>query len=137
MQNRRIIFVINSDTMTMNNVNVDISQNFCVFFRLYLFYNADFLKLLKRFFRRIAALNFVNDINILTYEFNIMNNCRILKKMHAHCETWARRHEIVFASIKYELIYLTKNSRKFDMQIIVRICDVVKQSFNQIRVLRM
>ncbi len=30
-----------------------------------------------------------------------------------------------------------ENSRKFDMQTIVRICDVVKQSFNQIRVLRM
>ncbi len=56
--------------------------------------------------------------------------------MHAHCETWTRRHEIVFASIKYELIHLTRNSRKFDMQTIVRICDVVKQSFSQIRVLR-
>ncbi len=137
MQNRRIILAINSDTTTINNVNVDISQDFFVSFILYLFYNVDFLKLLKRLFRRIAALNFVNNINILTYEFNITSNCRILKKMHAHCETWARRHEIVFASIKYELIHLTGNSRKFDMQTIVRICDVVKQSFNQIHVLRM
>jgi hypothetical protein len=128
MQNRRITFAINSDTTTMNNVNVDISQNSFVFFILYLFYNADLLKLLKRSFRRIAALDFVNDINILTYEFNITNNCRILKKMHAHCETWARRHEVVFASIKYELIHLTRNSKKFDMQTTVRICDVVKQS---------
>jgi hypothetical protein len=59
-----------------------------------------------------------------------------LKEMHAHCETWARRYEIVFASIKYDFIHLTRNSRKFDMQTIVRICDVVKQSFNQIRVLK-
>jgi hypothetical protein len=95
------------------------------------------LKLLKRSFRRVATLNFVNDINILTYEFNMTSNCLILKEMHAHYETWTRRHEIVFASIKYELIHLTKNSRKFDMQTIVRICDVVKQFFNQIRVLRM
>jgi hypothetical protein len=137
MQNRRITFVINSDTTTMNNVNVDISQNSFVFFILYLFYNADLLKLLKRSFRRVATLNFVKDINILTYEFNITSNCRILKKMHAHCETWTRRHEIVFASIKYEFIHLTRNSKKFDMQTIVRICDVVKQSFSQIRVLRM
>ncbi len=137
MQNRRIILVINNDTTIINNVNVDISQNSFVFFILYLFYNADFLKLLKRFLRRVAALNFVNDINILTYEFNLMSNYRILKKMHAHCETWTRRHEIIFASIKYELIHLTKNSRKFDMQTIVRIYDVIKQSFNQIRVLKM
>ncbi len=87
MQNRRITLAINNDTTTMNNVNVDISQSSFVFFILYLFYNADLLKLLKRFFRRVAALNFVNDINILTYEFNITSNCRILKKMHAHCET--------------------------------------------------
>ncbi len=137
MQDRRIILAINNDTTTMSNVNVDISQNSFVFFILYLFYNANLLKSLKRFFRRIAALNFVNDINILTYEFNITSNCRILKKMHAHCETWTRRHEIVFALIKYEFIHLTRNSKKFDMQIIVRICDIVKQSFNQIRVLRM
>jgi hypothetical protein len=136
MQNRRITLAINSDTTTISNVNVDISQSSFVFFILYLFYNADLLKLLKRSFRRVAALNFVNDINLLTYEFSITSNCRILKKMHAHCETWARRHEIVFASIKCELIHLTRNSRKFDMQTIVRICDVVKQSLNQIRVLR-
>jgi hypothetical protein len=136
MQNRRIIFVINSDTTTMSNVNVDISQSSFVFFILYLFYNADLLKLLKRSFRRIATLNFVNDINILTYESSITSNCRILKEMHAHCETWTRRHEVVFASIKYELIHLTRNSKKFDIQTIVRICDVVKQSSNQIRVLR-
>ncbi len=87
MQNRRITFVINSDTTTMSNVNVDISQSFFVSFILYLFYNADLLKLLKRSSRRIATLSFVNDINILTYEFSITSNCRILKKMHAHCET--------------------------------------------------
>jgi hypothetical protein len=137
MQKRRITLVIDNDTTTMSNVNVDISQNSFVSFILYLFYNADFLKLLKRSFRQVAALNFVNEINILTYEINITSNCRILKKMHAHCETWTRRHEIVFASIKYELIHLTRNSKKFDMQTIVRICDVVKRFFNQIRVLRM
>ncbi len=137
MQDRRITLVINSDTTTMNNVIVDISQSFFVSLILYLFYNADLFKLLKRSFRRVAALNFVNDINILTYESSITSNCRILKEMHAHCETWARRHEVVFASIKYELIHLTRNSRKFDMQTFVRICDVVKQSFNQIRVLKM
>jgi hypothetical protein len=71
----------------MNNVNDDLSQDFLISFILYLFYNVDFLKLLKRSFRRVVVLIFVNDINILTYEFNITSNCRVLKKMHAHCET--------------------------------------------------
>jgi hypothetical protein len=105
-------------------------------FILYLFYNVDLLKLWKRSFRRIIVINFVNDINILTYNSNITSNCRVLKKMHAHCETWTRRHDVIFASIKYELIYLTRHSRKFDMQTTIRICDVVKQFSSQIRVLR-
>jgi hypothetical protein len=59
----------------------------------------------------------------------------LLKKMHQHCLLWSRRHEIVFASIQYELIHLTKNSAKFDMQTSIKICDVVKQFFNHVRVL--
>jgi hypothetical protein len=55
--------------------------------------------------------------------------------MHNHCLLWSRRHEIVFTSIKYELIHLMKNIAKFDMQTSIRICDVVKQSFNHVRVL--
>ncbi len=135
MQNRRISLAVNSETTTMSNVNVDISQSSFVFFILYLFYNADLLKLLKRSSRRVVALSFVNDINIFTYDFNTTNNCRVLKKMHAHFETWKRRHEVIFASIKYELIHLAKNPKKFDMQTTVRICDIVKQFTNQIRVL--
>ncbi len=87
MQNRHIIFVINNDITTMNNINVDISQEFFILFILYLFYNVNLLKLLKYSFRRIVALNFVNDINILTYKFNITSNCRVLKKIHVHYET--------------------------------------------------
>jgi hypothetical protein len=127
MQNRHISLVIEDKTTTMNYVNVDISQNSSISLILYLFYNVDFLKLLKRSFRRMIIINFVNNINIFTHDFNIINNFRVLKKMHAHCETWTRRHNVFFALIKYELIYLTKNSKKFDIQIIVRICDVVKQ----------
>jgi hypothetical protein len=59
----------------------------------------------------------------------------LLKKMHDHCLLWNRRHEIVFASIKYELIHLTKNIAKFDMQTSIKICDVVKQFSNHVRVL--
>ncbi len=119
----------------MNNVNVDISQNSFVSLIFYLFYNVNFLKLLKHSSRRVVALNFVNDINIFTYDFNITSNCRVLKKMHAHCETWKSRHEVVFASIEYEFIHFARNSKTFNIQTIVRICDIVKQFINQIRVL--
>jgi hypothetical protein len=93
-----------------------------------MFYNVDFLKPLKWSFRQIIVIDILNYINIFTYDFNITSNDRLLKKMHAYFETWTRRHEIVFASIKYKIIHLTRNTKKFDMQTIVRICDVVKQS---------
>jgi hypothetical protein len=60
----------------------------------------------------------------------------LLKEMHEHCLLWNRRHEIVFASIKYELIHFVKNIAKFDMQTSIKMCDVVKQSTNQIKMLK-
>jgi hypothetical protein len=56
--------------------------------------------------------------------------------MHEHCLLWSRRHEVAFASIKYELIHLARNIAKFDMQTTIKICDVVKLLFSHVRVLR-
>jgi hypothetical protein len=63
----------------------------------------------------MIVIDFVNNINIFIYNISTINNCRLLKKMHEHCLLWNRRHDVIFASIKYELIYLTKNIAKFDM----------------------
>jgi hypothetical protein len=83
----------------------------------------------------MIVIDFVNDINIFIYDINTINNDRLLKKMHEHYLLWSRRHEIVFTSIKYELIHLIKNIAKFDMQTSIKICDVVKQFFNHVSVL--
>jgi hypothetical protein len=134
MQDRRISLIVRTKQTIMNNVNVDISQKSSMSSILYLFYNANLLKLLEQSSRKMIVIDFVNDINILIYDINTINNCRLLKKMHEHCLLWSRRHEIVFASIKYELIHLTRNIAKFDLQTSIKICDVVKQSFNHVRV---
>jgi hypothetical protein len=135
MQDRRINFIVKAKQTIMSNVNVDISQRSSMSSILYLFYNANLLKLLEQSSRKMIVIDFVNDINIFIYDINTINNCRLLKKMHEHCLLWSRRHEVVFASIKYELIHLTRNIAKFDMQTSIKICDVVKQSFNHVRVL--
>jgi hypothetical protein len=135
MQDRKINLIVKAKQTIMNNVNVDISQKSSMSSILYLFYNANLLKLLEQSLRKMIVIDFVNDINIFIYDINTISNCRLLKKMHEHCLLWNRRHEIVFASIKYELIYLTRNIAKFDMQTSIKICDVVKQSFNHVRVL--
>jgi hypothetical protein len=134
LQDKRINFIVKAKQIVIS-VNVDISQKSSMSSILYLFYNANLLKLFEQSSRKMIVIDFVNDINILIYDINTISNCRLLKKMHEHCLLWSRRHEIVFASIKYELIHLTKNIAIFDMQTSIKICDVVKQSFNHVRVL--
>jgi hypothetical protein len=79
----------------------------------------------------------MNDINILIYKTSTKNNCKALKKAHVECELWARRHETRFASIKYELMHLTKNHRRFNMTTIININEVIKKSFISMRMLKM
>jgi hypothetical protein len=135
MQDKRINFIVKTIQIIMNNVNDDILQKSLMLLILYLFYNANLFKLFEQSSRKMIVIDFVNDINIFIYNINTINNCRLLKKIHEHCLLWNRRHEIFFASIKYELIHLTRNIVKFDMQTSIKFCDVVKQSFNHVRVL--
>jgi hypothetical protein len=137
MKDKHITLTIDDDTTFMSRINADISQDSSIFFILYLFYNANILKSLKRSRYRIIVIEFVNDINILTYETSTKNNCRALKKTHVECELWAKRHETRFASIKYELMHLTRNHRRFNMTTIININEVIKKSFISMKVLKM
>ncbi len=135
MQNRCTTLKINEQSSSMNQIKVDISQNFFVSFILYLFYNADILKIFERFKYKITIINFVDDINILTYDTNITSNCRTLKKTHVICELWTRRHDARFASIKYELLHLARNHRRFNMTITINVKNVIRKSTIIVRVL--
>jgi hypothetical protein len=135
MQNKRINLIVKTKQTIMNNVKIDISQKSLMSSILYLFYNANLLKLREQSSRKMIVIDFVNNINIFFYDINTINNYKLLKKMHNHCLLWSCHHEIVFESIKYELIHLTRNIAKFDMQTSIKICDVVKQFFNHVRVL--
>ncbi len=135
MQNRYTTLKVSEQSTLMSQLNVDISQNFFVSFILYLFYNADILKVFERFKYKITIIDFVNDINILTYDINITSNCKALKKIHVICELWTRRHDVRFASIKYELLHLTKNHKRFDMTITINVENVIRKSTIIVRVL--
>ncbi len=126
MKNKHITLIINDDTTFMNKVNADISQNSSISFIFYFFYNANILKSLKRSRYKIIVIEFVNDINILLYEMSTKNNCKALKKIYVECELWARRHETRFASIKYELMHLTRNYRRFNMTTIIKINEIIQ-----------
>jgi hypothetical protein len=135
MQNRCTTLKINEQLTFMNQIKVDISQNFFVSLILYFFYNADILKIFERFKYKITIIDFVNDINILTYDINITSNCKTLKKIHVIWKLWTRRHDVRFVSIKYELLHLTKNHKRFDMTITINVKNVIRKSTIIVRVL--
>jgi hypothetical protein len=83
----------------------------------------------------VKVVSFVNDINLLTYDIFTKQNCRTLKHLHKECETWSRRHDVVFASTKYELVHLARNHRRFNMQVELRIEEIQKSSALYVRVL--
>jgi hypothetical protein len=128
-------FAVNQKMIESFSMQIKISQRFSFFSILYLFYNVDLLKMCNKFETNTRFLEYVDDVNILIYKKSIEKKCRNLERMHKLCEWWAIRHEFVFASIKYELIYFIKNSKKFDMTITIKIDSNTIQSKIDTRVL--
>jgi hypothetical protein len=85
-QNRTTILTINrkNDRFILDaNKNF---QNFLLFFVLYLFYNADLLKMCDKFEINTRFLKYADDVNILIYDKNTNENCINLKRIHKFCE---------------------------------------------------
>ena len=80
LKNKNTTLIIEDHTMTKRKINVSILQNSSFFLILYLFYNADLLKSYKIVRLRFNVIEFMNDINILTYSESTKRNCEILKK---------------------------------------------------------
>jgi hypothetical protein len=135
--NKRIILVIYRIFIDQFSMQTSISQKFSFSLIFYLFYNADLLKIINKLDIAAFDLRFVDDVNILAYEKSIENNCKSLKIIHRNYERWAIRHEIVFASIKYKLIHLTRNFKRFNMTVTININFITIISKTDIRVLRL
>jgi len=80
------MIIINNYMMMKCSMNVNISQNSSLSLILYLFYNVNLLEACDDIKLRINFINFMNDINILTYEEFIKCNCRILNEIYNKCK---------------------------------------------------
>ena len=80
LKNKNTTLIIEDHIMMKRKINVNILQNSLFFLVLYLFYNANLLKLCKNVKLYINVIEFVNDINILIYNESTEQNCKILKK---------------------------------------------------------
>jgi Reverse transcriptase (RNA-dependent DNA polymerase) len=73
-------------TLKKSRVDVDIPQGSPVSPILYLFYNADLLKIYENLTLRTSPIGFVNDVNLLTYNTSAEENCRNLERIYDVCE---------------------------------------------------
>jgi hypothetical protein len=113
LKNRTTTLTINWRVIVSFSMQIEISQNSSLFLIVYLFYNADLLEMCDRLEINTRSLEYANDVNILIYEKNTIENCKNLKRVHKFCEKWAIRHEFVLALIKYEFIYFIRNFKNF------------------------
>ena len=119
LKNRRTILIIKDHTMTKRKINVNISQSSLFFSLLYLFYNANLLKLCENVRLRLNVIEFVNDINILTYNESTEQNCKMLEKIWEKVVKWTKRHDFKFNEWKYELIHFSRIFKKYNMNVII------------------
>ena len=78
---KNITLIVKDHIMTKRKISVNISQNLLFFSILYLFYNANLLKLCKNIKLRFNVIKFVNKINILMYSESTKRNYEMLKKI--------------------------------------------------------
>jgi len=86
LRNQRITITINDYMMMKCSVNINISQNSLLSSILYLFYNVNLLEACDDIRLKTSFTDFVNDINILTYEKFMKRNCKVLSEMYDRCK---------------------------------------------------
>jgi hypothetical protein len=108
-------------TLKKSRVNVNISQGSLVLLILYLFYNADLLDIYENSILRTSLTGFIDDVNLLTYGISVKGNCRNLKRIYNVYENWAKRYGSKFNFKKYELLYLTRTPKRFNIKVSIKI----------------
>ncbi len=115
----------------MREININISQRSFISSILFLFFNVSLIEKCEALKIKIKVLNFVNDINILTYNKFIKEICKTLSRMHNICAKWACTHDATFTSEKYKFTHFIRKSKRFDMMISIQIeSSVIKLKSN-------
>jgi len=136
LKDQRITITIDDYMMMKCNVNINISQDSLLLLILYLFYNANLLKACDDIKLRTSFTNFMNDINILTYEEFMKRNCRVLNEIYDRCKQWSKTHDIKFLMTKHKLIHFMKTSKWFNMKVDVKLIKHQINLKSDIRILK-
>ncbi len=130
------MITIDDYMMMKRSVNINISQDSLLSSILYLFYNAELLKACDNIRLKISFTNFINDVNILTYEKFMKRNCKVLSEIYDRCEQWSKMYNIKFLKIKHKLIHFIRTFKWFNMNINIKLMKHQINLKSDIRVLR-
>ncbi len=117
LENWETLLRFDEQMSDMCEINANISQRFLISSILFLFFNASLIEKCKALRIKIKVLDFVNNINILTYNKFIKEICKTLSKVHNICVKWACIHDTTFTSKKYKFMHFIRKSKRFNMMI--------------------
>ncbi len=103
---------------------------------LYLFYNANLLKACDNIKLKTSFINFVNDVNILTYKEFIKRNCKVFSEIYDKCKQWLKTHDIKFLMTKHKLIHFMNFFKWLNMKVDVKLMKHQINSKSDIRILK-
>ena len=90
-------------------IKIEFSQNSLISFIFYLFYNVELFETCIDESFKTAISNFVNDVIIMTINSIETDTLKALRELYEKTIKWAKTHESVFVSTKYQLIHFRKN----------------------------
>ena len=90
-------------------IKIEFSQNFFISFIFYLFYNAKLFETCIDESFKTTTSDFVNHVAIMTINNTKADILKALRKSHEKTIKWAKTHESIFVSTKYQLIHFRKN----------------------------
>ena len=90
-------------------IKIEFSQNSFISLIFYLFYNAELFETCIDESFKTTTSDFVNDVAIMTIDSTKTNTLETLRKSHKKTIKWAKTHESIFVSTKYQLIHFRKN----------------------------
>lgn len=88
---------------------------------LFLFYNANLIEACHDPEHDMHSTGYVDDQCLLAVGSSTEENCVRLAIAHRKCNEWSRKHASQFAPAKYELVHLTRQPKKFNLNATVTI----------------
>jgi hypothetical protein len=120
---RYITLRLMNHTTKRIKIDVNVSQEFFMFFILYIFYNANLIEWCINLDESSIIVDFIDDINILVTKNIAKENLNMIQTLYQHCDWWVDIHESLFVSSKYELIHFRILVAFFESKMTLRFLD--------------